>query len=209
MCFKTNSVSQMFSPTEILFLWLLRSQSELWGKITELTKCSFWTWQLMIFSLEYQYIYHISDCNYHSHLSMNSSRNFPFLWCPLPHLQSSQAVSVGKPRAWAWSQCNVGLNKEKTSLFIATFRCKWSHGCLQPPAQQLGLALRWAGCRQCCVANYWNFYGFVYQSVLPPDLKHLWEQARCCRNFGGFKSFWVQFWRAAGAVRNKTGLWCK
>lgn len=127
-------------------------------------------------------------------------------------LSSGARCSSPEP-VLGWFLCNMGLNKKKTSLFISSFRCKWYHGCLQPsPGQQLGLALRWAGCIQCCVANY---YGIlmdlcVYQSSLPPNLKHPREQRGHCRYFGGFK-YWVQLSRGLlkGSRGIKADLWCK
>lgn len=108
-----------FHLQKYVFSWLLRSQNELQAKTTELTKCYFWTWQLIIFSLEYQHIYHTSDCNYYSHLSTNFSRNSPFSLVPIAHPQSSQVMSVGKAPepALGQFQCKVGLNK-KENFFI-------------------------------------------------------------------------------------------
>lgn len=175
MCFRTNSVSQMFSPTEIFFFWLLRSQSTLWAKIPELTKRYFWNWQLIIFSLEYQHINHSSDCNYCSYLSINSSRQSPFSLELIASSPEQQAVSAGKALEPALGQFQCGWAKRKLlyvlpvlDLTDPVLDLSDPMAASSPPAQQPGLALRRAGCIQCCVANTWNCYGFLCLPKLPP-----------------------------------------
>lgn len=102
-------------------------------------------------------------------------------------------------------QCNMGWTKRKLIYLLPLLGISDPMAASSPPAQQLGLALRWAGCSQCCAAKYSGILMdfCVYQSSLPPDLKHSWEQAKHCRNFGGFKSFWVRFWRAVGGCQEQ------
>lgn len=99
----------------------------------------------------------------------------------------------GNPEPVLGSSAMWGWTKRKILYLLPVLNLTDPMAACSPPAQQPGLALRWAGGIQCCGANY---YGIlmdlgVYQSFLPPDLKHPWERARNCRNFGGFESFWV------------------
>lgn len=161
-------------------------------KITELTKCYFWTWQLIIFSLENQYIHH-------TFTSVETSQEIPpCLWCSLLLSRASRDPPVGKaPELWVGSvQGGAEQKEQKRKLLDLLPVCDAS----DPMAARAG---RWAACIQWCQL-LWNSYGSVCLPKLPPDLKHPWEQARHCRDFGGFKSSSVQL--SGGFLEGSRGL---